>query len=286
MKKTILLLLTLTLILGVFASCNKRYLYIDDETEDISVSDEPAETTSEVNESTSPTTTDISQDTLNITSDTLEEWAETQSPSYVESYTIEKIDGQYYMVFNSYEVDPTYNAGWIFERFAPNFNSTKEYLQTLVNKTFTLDDLVYMVRNFSKNENGIPIFDPTDFYIPLFPEEWKKSTNIDTPPVTFMDGQKIYFCAEKGDNGFMYAELMTQATFERSLNSETGELELIQNAQREIRVKTEPFSNGHRTEYTVYVTEDNHYCKYSITVSNEELLTQDDLLSLGFVKYE
>lgn len=61
MKKLILLLLTLTLILGTFASCNsKRYLPVDDET-----SSSPSEdTTSETNDIENITTKFITEDTI------------------------------------------------------------------------------------------------------------------------------------------------------------------------------------------------------------------------------
>ena len=297
MKKTILLFLILTLILGIFSSCGyKTTDPIDDETSG-STSEETTVASVETSAVTTETSASVSdsvntEDTANATgngdatSDSTDTQisVDTKVSEYVESYTIEKIDGQYYMVFNSYTVDPSY--GGFFTRTAFGFNSVEEYFQTLVDKTFSLDDLVHMARHFSRDEHGIPIFDPNDFYIPLFLEGWEKSTNTDIPPVMVQDSQKIYFIAQKGDNGFMYAELMTQKAFELRLNAETEELELIRNDQRELRVKTEPYLNGQQTLYTVYVTEGNHYCCYSIRVGNEEHLTQDDLLSLGLVKYE
>ena len=55
MKKLIILLLALTLILGVFASCNKRYLYIEDETSSSPSEDASEESTTDITETTSET---------------------------------------------------------------------------------------------------------------------------------------------------------------------------------------------------------------------------------------
>ena len=91
MKKFLILLLTLALILGIFASCNSN-LPIDDETSEV----------------TKQETTESSQtnQTENIeTSDTLtetDEKSESEGIEYVESYDFIEIDGQYYMVLNSY----------------------------------------------------------------------------------------------------------------------------------------------------------------------------------------
>ena len=95
MKKFLILLLTLTLILGVFVSCNSN-LPIDDETSEV----------------TKQETTESSQtnQTENIeTSDTLtetDETSESEGIEYVESYDFVEIDGQHYMVLNSYNFHP------------------------------------------------------------------------------------------------------------------------------------------------------------------------------------
>lgn len=302
MKKTILLLLTLTLILGVFASCQKRYLRIDDETSSSpsestnseskeTTEDEDAdisvETTSEENESVSPITTEIIDDTMDITVDTLGN-AETEAPEYLESYTIEEIDGQYYMVFNSYDVDPDYNAGWILEQLAPGFNSVEAYLYALVNKTFNIDDLVYMVRNFSRNEHGIPIFDPTDMYIPALPQYWEFGEYMDFSVVSFQDGQRLIFSAVKGDIGWLAAEMITKDAFDRRLQDEMkkSEFEFIQGEQKNVYLTEVDTGDPLFYEYIMYVVQGEHYCRYNIIMMNGEPLSREQLLSFGIEKYE
>ena len=81
MKRLLLMLLTLTLILGIFSSCGKRYLTVDDES-----SSSPSEdTTKETNDTGAVTTTAITQDTLDITSEAKESLYPTEY-----SYTVKK----------------------------------------------------------------------------------------------------------------------------------------------------------------------------------------------------
>ena len=85
MKKLIILLLTLTLVLGVFVSCDNS---ATDDTSGTTNQETNAETTME-------TTLPESFETTNITTDT-----EESSKDY--AYTVEKIDGKWYMIWDNY----------------------------------------------------------------------------------------------------------------------------------------------------------------------------------------
>ena len=290
MKKLIILLLTLTLIFGVFVSCNKRYLYIDDETEDISVSDEPAETTSEVNESTSPSTTDIYQDTLNITSDTLE-WAETQYPSYVESYTIEKIDGQYYMVFNSYDIDPAYNAndGFYYGLGGVEFLTPDELFIGLFNNTLDIYTMNYIVKHFDRTENGIPIFAPDNFYVPHMPQPWTVNQSHDSIRVLWINGQDYVIGGVNQDDGeLLSVRVLTKETFDYELEDMNSKINsmadsrIIENGQKKVTAFLELTSTGGGVH--LYVEEGDLYYIYLIG-GTTEMPDDEYLLSFGLRKY-
>ena len=111
MKKLIILLLALTLILGVFVSCNKRYLYIDDETssspiesiyetsnEETSNEKTSESTSEETNEPTKTSDTAVTVDTIESIDGTeggTTEIPEIEYPSEY-NYTVVKRGDQYY----------------------------------------------------------------------------------------------------------------------------------------------------------------------------------------------
>lgn len=175
MQKLILLLLTLTLIFGIFASCNsKKYLPIDDET-----SSSPSEdTTKETNDTGTVTTTEITQDTLDITS-------ETQEIEYPEDYyyTVKEIDGKWYMNFDSYVTPTIFFEGYHEDKNWP-FSSFEELYNTLiVDKSLTKEEKIYIIDWYYKTENGIEIINFDELYVPVLPSSvempsvyWYKTT--------------------------------------------------------------------------------------------------------------
>ena len=102
MKRTILLLLTLSLILGVLSSCGHKTVDpIDDQTSSSPSEDtSAANTTEETNETNQSENTDTDDRLTEITTET-----ENVYPTEY-NYTVEKRGDKYYMVFDSYDIDP------------------------------------------------------------------------------------------------------------------------------------------------------------------------------------
>ena len=150
MKKLIILFLTIALILGVFASCNsKRYLPIDYETS--SSSDESTNEESTESNETNQTENTETSDILTETDGT----SESDESEYVESYDFVEIDGQHYMVLNSYNLRPSHPGD--FETPPPGFDSVEEFLDEWRNGRFDNSTLEYIAEFFSRTEHGIPI---------------------------------------------------------------------------------------------------------------------------------
>ena len=271
MKKFLILLLTLTLILGVFVSCNSN-LPIDDETSEV----------------TKQETTESSQtnQTENIeTSDTLtetDETSESEGIEYVESYDFVEIDGQHYMVLNSYNFHPDHYC--VFETPPPSFDSVEEFLDEWRSGSFDHSTLEYIAEFFSRTENGIPILDPNDFYVPSMPDGWKLGYS-DDPILSFKDGQMITFKAECEDESALYVDVLGKELFEKLFNFEKHLLTQIPSDQKVVYMELESLDGDKRPyHYSLYVSESGLYSRYSIY--SVEPLTNEQLLSFGLQKYE
>ena len=116
MKKLIMLLLTLTLILGVFASCNKRYLYIEDETSSSPSEDASEESTTDITETTSETNYIERITTKVITEDTIPDIDSKETTAITDEET-------------------RYYSGWIPGQDLPfNYSSYNELVNSLDNE--------------------------------------------------------------------------------------------------------------------------------------------------------
>ena len=271
MKKLIILLLTLTLILGIFSSCGKRYLTVDDETSSSPSEDTPAESTmGDAIESNVISQTENTED--------LVETPESKEVEYAEYYDFAEIDGQHYMVFNSYNIRPGPPADVNY--LPPTFDSVEEFLNEWTNQTFASNVVSYIVRFFSRTENGIPIFDPNNFYVPSMPESWVLGYS-DAEALTFLDGQCIAFVGACEEIGFLTVKVLGKELFENEFKSKEEDLELISSDQKEVYMQHETDSHH---KYTMYVTEGDLYYIYVIRV--REPLSHEQLLSFGLKKYE
>ena len=183
MKKTILLLLTLTLILGVFTSCG----YKTTDLFDAQTSSSPSEDTTVEREATTEETdedidTESSEESIETTSftetvntpETMEsietEQGGNRDPEKIPyTYTIKKVDGKWYMDFNSYVTStPPQNGDLADRNFT--FSSFDELYNTLiVDKNFTQNDMVYFIDTYYKTENGIEIINFDELYVPILP---------------------------------------------------------------------------------------------------------------------
>ena len=163
MKKFLILLLTLTLILGVFASCGQK----------IVSKEEPSKETTTANAiESSDKTTDKAPNVLsNGNADTSFETDIEYPEDY--TYTIKKIDGKWYMDFDSY-VTPTVSIeGSIMEMEFP-FDSFEDMFNTIiVDKSLIKEEKIYLIDHRTKTEYGIEIINFDDLYVPVMPSSLK-----------------------------------------------------------------------------------------------------------------
>ena len=169
MKKLIILLLALTLILGVFASCNKRYLYIDDETssspiesiyetsnEETSNEKTSESTSEETNEPPKTSDTAVTVDTIESIDGTeggTTEIVDTGTTSNEYNYTLEKVDDQWYMVFDDYVDYPHYPLAYLFFET----DSMETIKQMIFNKELDSEQKRIILEIGDRDEIGISI---------------------------------------------------------------------------------------------------------------------------------
>ena len=299
MKKVILLLLTLTLILGTFASCQKRYLYIDDETsgspskdtttereettEDIEDIDITEETTSEENESVSAITTVISEDTLDLTSDTQGLANMPEEKEY--TYTVEKIDGNYYLVFNDY-VKTTYPTS-IHVDFEIDSLDFLKYTVPSGNMNTGAKQHVMNYIDDSDPEHKVKIYDIEHIWQPIIPEYLPAVAYSSIIWEVYRYTFSIYF-ESRMEGLTYYALVLTEDDYIFTYNSLQEDYELDGYSRKELR-------DGDK-EITVFELEYGEYFYHSILITNGEYygfinvklrqkLTDAELLQLGFEEY-
>ena len=300
MKKLIILLLTLTLILGVFASCNKRYIQIDEETssspsEDIStvsdetsrgIADDTAETTSEVNESTSPTTTDISGETFDITSDTQGMAdippADIEYPSEY-NYRVEKRGDQYYMVFDSDDVSKPENIT-IYP--GGGFRVSLDELKNKIPNGILSDTIKYAILSDyvdtdTERAEGLKMYDIERIWRPsMVPSGWILQNYVDWHissyrfPITWGDTE-----TEESSTG--YITILLKDTY--------------YNTYADIDMQSAEVLQSGDIVYTVVARPSDSFWGYKIWCSNGEFyslieiigykeLSNEEILSFGFVE--
>ena len=166
MKKFLILFLTVTLILGIFISCDKAsHNDTSDTTDDI-----PSEQTSK--ETTADATTDTTEETTEETTEPIT----TESEKVDLGYTIEKIDGQYYIVCDSYNVD-NHNVGITMPSPVQYIGAdgpislSCNSVENIKNKFYSLtySELNSIKRTWERDENGIPIIDLDNLYSLILP---------------------------------------------------------------------------------------------------------------------
>ncbi|MBR6680236.1 MAG: hypothetical protein IKL59_03140 [Clostridia bacterium] len=184
MKKLIILLLVLTLVLGVFASCNKRYLQIDDETSSSSsesiyeTSSEETSTTVTSVEHTSESTFEETNETPKtfdtvVTVETIESIDGTEAGGTTEpinntvypneyNYTLEKIGDQWYMIFDTYVDNPKYPLSYVYFEI----DSMETIKQMIFNNELDQEQKRSIVTVCKRDEIGIPL---PDILNPILP---------------------------------------------------------------------------------------------------------------------
>ena len=154
MKKFLILFLTVTLLLGIFISCDKASHNDTCDTTD----DTPSEQTSK------ETTTDTSEET---TEETSTEVITTEFNPEDHGYTIEKVNEEYYIKFLGM---PKPTGGHIAPSY-PSFNTIQDFYNKL-NRNKPMDDydLEDIYHSFEKDDIGYKIFDIETIYYPVLPD--------------------------------------------------------------------------------------------------------------------
>ena len=168
MKKLLTVFLILSMLIGVLSSCGARYLELRDKNSDsvkeTMTGDFSKETTGETNSEDMANQGAMAEGGVDNTSDT-------SVPEYPEdyNYTINKIDGKWYMDFDSYVTPPVIVEGSHMERNF-TFSSFDEMYNTLIAaKSLTKTEKIYIINWYDKTENGIEIINFDELYVPVLP---------------------------------------------------------------------------------------------------------------------
>ena len=318
MQKTILLLLTLTLILGVFSSCGyKTTNFTDTET-----SSSPSEDTTVVSDETTEETeaeivTESSEESIGTTShtetvnttETMESIEtdnggedETDKGSPIEyTYTVEKVGDQYYMVLNDY------TPGW----YPPGMISFDGYSSLAQVSTYSdlsaLDMLKYgipecqlgirnnsyigYILHIASKEDGIglKLYDVDHIWKPkTLPYGWTleiiPGDGCPDDIAVSWNGENYRFALVKGDaypyEGYMDIHVLTESRFLEELSENKAKYE-----EKGLSAKT--FSDGTKTvtafSSILFITNGQYFVKIT-NVSNGEL-SEEDYLIFEFEEY-
>ena len=294
MKKLIILLLTLTLILGVFASCQKRYLTIDDET-----SSSPSEDTS--TESTTGYITESNETTQTENTETDDRSTEITDPIDSDAnkytYTVEKIDGKYYMVFDNY--------------WAGSGNPFIGYSVVYVNSLY---DLKYeipqgnlgeakslFIRKYVHEHNytQVPIYDIEHIWQPTLPDSFPA---VHPDMIALRPGSysfQAWYVEHPewlGISSPAYTiEVLSKESYESSYESTDQRLisngwskKELQDGDKMLTVYSFSGESDHEEgvilhAYTIYATNGQYYGTIHTALDHE--LTDEELLEFGFEEY-
>ena len=281
MKKTIILILTLSLTLGVFSSCGHKTVDpIDDQTSSSPSEDTSAESlvndATESNQANKSEHTDTDGRLPNIDGNSNDTDVE-----YLNSYEIKNMGNAYYIDFNSYNIDP--NDSFYVHSFL-NFSSPRDFSESLINHKLSYDDMVYISMNFYRTENGIPIFDPYNFCVPLMPEKWSLTAKN---CLHISDGMNFLFYIIREDDESTLSgsvRVLNKNLFEEIFNAETADFEIISNDKKQVYMYSTLNSNG-TYAITMHVIENDLYYIYKIG-GLDEIPSDEYLLSFGLQKYE
>lgn len=302
MKNFLILLLTLTLILGVFASCGKKYVNpLDDET-----SSSPSEHTdsenitgditesNETNQSENYNSEETSSEDTEETTTNVENWLDNYN------YTIEKIDGKYYMVWNDY-----------FERVYSGEDINEPYTTVRVNSLYDLKyeiprgnlgdskkDFIYDYV-FKNNYTQVPMYDVEHIWQPTMPDiihkEYVEVIGLCPGSYCF----QAYYSDKPewlGDTAPAYnIEVLSKEsydsyceTYNQSLLSFGYSKKELRDGDKELTVYNysgeSPRAEGVILHsYVIYVTNGQYYGIINITLDYQ--LTDEELLEFGFEEY-
>ena len=288
MKRTILLLLTLSLILGVFSSCGHKTVDpIDDQTSSAPSEDTSAESTENViDDSTESNETNQSENTE--TDDRLTEIPEETSFVFVPEdygYTIEKIGDDYYIKFLAKPKD----RGEIMGVY---FSSLQQFYRVLhLQEPIPYAPLYNIYAEFEKDDIGYKIFDIDNIYYPVLPD----GMTFYYPNLPVDWNQYTYLFSISYDNvlqGYgsgdgivrmlpIYNDYVERYNSERYSNAT-----VLTSENKEARVTVEYFEDEYTSyyEYRVLLKSGNVYAE--IQLATHELFEDNSIfLEFDFEKY-
>jgi len=279
MKKLLILLLCLSLIATCFIGCDSNDKNLDDKetsSSDTSVETTGEETIPEITETKSDTTSADASDTVETTIVTESETIDTTE--YVSSYEIQVIDGQWYMIFNSYEVRPKNYEDDFIEGYPMNFESLKDFKDSVLNKELSITQMEYIVRYFERDDIGINVVDFNNLYTPSVPNSWEI---LEESEIWWSDGLLYKSLEIRSDEyyGSGYLFVMGEDIFNESSNySYYNHLRTIQNKAKEVKI-----CNLH-SNTTLFVKENDLYYKYVFDNDFSEM-SDEFILSFGVEEY-
>lgn len=259
----------------------------------------PDDTTSEnggaLSEETTDTTDTLDPDDMfaqGSSSDT-EDIGDANS-AYASSYELKTVGDQLYMVFDSYEAPPIENE--ITDGgYGVTFDSIEDFQRGVIKDTYfnsvyegegfrelSKDEMYYIVRNFERDENGIPIIDMYNLYLPDMPEGWELGWGEDYPVVDWRDGDEyVVYVSNPAEN--------KRATF-RMLSYEdyTSQRESAEQAYGEpVRINSDKFvqvydqtnaSGKHTLIMFMYDREFYPYRQCILTVYDADAVPEEDYI--------
>ena len=291
MKKLIILFLTITLILGIFASCNnKRYLPIDYET-----NKSPSEGTSEEN-TFDETSTDIIT-TTEVTEERIETTTEEDNSLYLPEYTVEKIDGKYYMVFDNYwdgSADPfiEYSVVYVNSLYDLKYKIPQGNLGEV--KSLFIRKYVH-----EHNYTQVPIYDIEHIWQPTLPDGFSA---VYTDKIALRPGSysfQAWYVEHPewlGISGPAYTiEVLSKESYESSYESTDQFLisngwskKELHDGDKVLTIYSFSGESAHEEgtfvySYSIYATNGQYYGTIDTALDHE--LTDAELLEFGFEEY-
>lgn len=302
MKRLLLMLLTLTLVLGVFISCDKSEIYDMSEMSSIETDSGKSTITSSVED----TTIEMSEEIMSNEDD--ENFFETADLSFGSSspprheieffeYTIEKIDGKYYLIFNDFQYSE-YNKHEF--RQPIKYTSLANLKNDLENGTLDSESLNYLLKWHVRTDNydKLPICDLDRLWVPVLPDDWEYPTEVvwlvDSYryDITHPNGRQLYITPITEEE---YNAKLTE--FEKSIGTNL-DLESIFELFKEEIMPIRKLQNGEKTAYLLYENFASPSKRWIILFTNGDYwgcvygdsytlgdLTDEQVLSFGLEEY-
>ena len=282
MKKLIILLLTLTLILGVFVSCDNGTSVDSSDTTSAETSSSPSE----------DTTTDTGEETTTIESEdaTTEISRETTTDGeikYVTDYEVKKVGDQWYMVFDSYVANPADQTFWPPHIY---FNSLESLKSDILNHRLTLAAMNTVVTFFTRDDIGIPIFDLDNMYTLSINGHTVAENNASVSSEHYWTDGECYMIVSShnldiaGEDSKFYTRLhilsKEKFEYEYSLEERGGAPKIIETENKIVKL-----FEGYPMDAYMFVNEGEIYYSYLIE-SLGIALDEEMLLLFGVEKCE